>query len=54
VVSDYDAAHRILSITKAREMGLDKDMTKTGADRRIELCPRAVAIVERQLRRECS
>jgi integrase len=50
VVSDYDAAHRILSITKARVMGLDKDMTKTGADRRIELCPRAVAIVERQLR----
>ena len=50
VVSDYDAAHRILSITKARVIGLDKDMTKTGADRRIELCPRAVAIVERQLR----
>jgi len=49
-VSDYDAAHRILSITKARVMGLDKDMTKTGADRRIELCPRAVAIIERQLR----
>ena len=33
-----------------RVMGLDKDMTKTGADRRIELCARAVAIVERQLR----
>jgi integrase len=50
VVSDYEAAHGILSISKARVHGIDKDVTKTGEDRRIVLCPRAIAIVERQLR----
>lgn len=49
VVSDYDATHGVSSITKARVQGIDKDMTKTGEDRRIVLCPRAVAILERQL-----
>ncbi len=49
LVSDYDAAHRVLSITKARVQGIDKNMTKTGEDRRIVPCPRAVAILERQL-----
>jgi hypothetical protein len=39
-----------LNITKARVYGIDKDVTKTGEDRRIVLCPRAVAIIERQLR----
>ena len=39
-----------MSITKARVLGIDKDVTKTGEDRRIVLCPRAVAVVERQLR----
>jgi hypothetical protein len=29
---------------------MSKDVTKTGEDRRIALCPRAVAIIERQLR----
>ena len=33
-----------------RVLGLDKDTTKTAEDRRIELCPRAVAVLERQLR----
>jgi integrase len=49
VVTDYDATHGTLSVTKARVAGLDKDVTKTGEDRRIVLCPRAVAILERQL-----
>jgi hypothetical protein len=38
-----------LSITKARVGGIDKDVTKTGEDRRIVLCPRAIAVLERQL-----
>lgn len=45
VVADYDAAHGVLSITKARVLGIDRDVTKTGEDRRIVLCPRATAIV---------
>jgi integrase len=48
LVSDYDRAHRTLSITKARVAGVDKDVTKTGNDRRIVLSPRAVAVLERQ------
>jgi integrase len=50
VVTDYDAAHGVLSIAKARVLGIDKDVTKTGEDRRIVLCSRARAIIERQLR----
>jgi integrase len=38
-VTDYDANHRILSVTKARVNGVDQDTTKTGKDRRIALCP---------------
>jgi integrase len=50
VVTDYDAMRGVLSITKARVNGIDKDVTKTGEDRRVVLCPRAIAIIERQLR----
>jgi hypothetical protein len=50
VVTEYDAAHGVLSITKARVGGIDKNVTKTGEDRRIVLCPRAIAVIERQLR----
>jgi hypothetical protein len=50
VVTDYDRAHRILSVSKARVDGIDKDCTKTCEDRRIKLCRRAVVILERQLR----
>ena len=50
VVTDYDAAHGVLSITKARVLGIDKDVTKTGEDRRIRLCRRAITVIERQLR----
>jgi integrase len=48
-VSDYDQVNGVLSVTKARVDGIDKDCTKTGEDRRIQLCRRAVAIPERQL-----
>lgn len=50
VVTDYDAAYEVLSVTKARVLGIDKDVTKTAEDRRIRLCPRAIAVIERQLR----
>jgi integrase len=49
-ITDYDRPRGVLSVTKARVGGIDKDCTKTGEDRRIVLCPRAIAIVERQLR----
>ena len=50
VATDHDAAHGVLSITKARVLGIDKDVTKTGEDRRIRLCRRAITVIERQLR----
>jgi integrase len=50
VVTDYDRTHRILSVSKARVDGIDKDCTKTYEDRRIKLCRRAIVILERQLR----
>jgi len=50
LATDYDAAKGVMNITKARVCGIDRDVTKTGEDRRVVLCPRAVAIIERQLR----
>jgi integrase len=54
VVGDYDLRKRIVAVTKARVLRRDKDRTKTGVDRDVDLCPRAVAILERhlELRRE--
>jgi integrase len=49
VVSDYDHANGVLSITKARVQGIQRDVTKTGEDRRVELCPRAIEILETHL-----
>jgi integrase len=49
VVSDYDAVNGVLSITKARVAGINRDRTKISEDRRVELCPRARAVLERQL-----
>lgn len=49
VVTDYDAANGLLSVTKARVAGLDRDRTKTGEDRRVVLCARARSVLERQL-----
>jgi hypothetical protein len=48
-VSDFDPTHGTLTISKARVGSIDKDSTKTGEDRRIELCPRALQVLNRQL-----
>ena len=50
VVSDFDPVHGTLSVTKARVAGVDRDRTKTGEDRRVQLCARARAVLQRQLR----
>jgi integrase len=50
IVTDFDASRGTLSVTKARVDGIDRQSTKTGEDRLFELCPRASAILERQLR----
>jgi integrase len=49
VVSDFDVARGSLSVTKARVAGIDKDSTKTGEDRHMALCPRALNVMNRQL-----
>ena len=49
VVSDFDPIHGTLTVSKARVGGVDKDSTKTGEDRCIELCPRALRVLKRQL-----
>jgi integrase len=48
-VSNYDVARGTLDVTKARVNGTDKDSTKTGDDRRIVLCPRAIGVLNRHL-----
>ncbi len=48
VVRDYDFAHGTLDVTRARVDGVNKDSTKTRDDRRIVLCPRAIAVLRRQ------
>ena len=40
----------IISINKARVFGVDRCKTKTGDDRRVQLCPRALSVLRRQLR----
>lgn len=49
LVTDFDAARGALKVTKARVAGIDKDSTKTGEDRRMELCTRALDVLNRQL-----
>ena len=49
LVSDCDVAQGKLSVTKARVMARDKDRTKTSEDRLIELCPRALEVLNRQM-----
>ncbi|HEY4211557.1 MAG TPA: DUF3596 domain-containing protein [Steroidobacteraceae bacterium] len=48
-VCDFDALMKVLKVNKARVYGIDKDNTKTDEDRQVELCPRAVEILEHQL-----
>jgi integrase len=49
VLSDLDLVNGIVSVNKARVAGVDRCQTKTGEDRRITLCPRALAVLKRQL-----
>jgi len=49
LVSDCDIAQGKISVNKARVMARDKDRTKTSEDRLIELCPRALEVLKRQL-----
>ncbi len=49
VVSDYDVVNGVLSVTKARVAGVDRDRTKIDEDRRVVLSPRARSVLERQL-----
>ncbi len=49
-VSDFHSGRGTLSVTKARVEGIDKNTTKTREDRVFELCPRALAVLDRQLK----
>ena len=49
-VQDYNAHSGTLAINKACVMGIDKDCTKTRQDRVVQLCPRAIFVLERQLK----
>ncbi len=49
LVSDCDIGQGKIKISKARVAGRDKDRTKTSEDRMINLCPRALDVLERQL-----
>ena len=44
-----NVARGTLTVTKARVAGIDKDSTKTDEDRRVELCPRALDVLNRHL-----
>jgi integrase len=48
-VLDFDPIHGTLNVNKARVAGVDKASTKTGDDRRIELCPRAQNVLSRHI-----
>ena len=49
LVSDCDVGQHKINVTKARVLSRDKDRTKTSEDRLIELCPRALEVLQRQL-----
>ena len=49
LVYDYDRANGVLDINKTRVDGRDRYSTKSRKDRRVRLCPRAIAVLERQL-----
>jgi integrase len=49
LVSDCDLAKGTIAVTKARVMARDKDRTKTSEDRSVQLCPRALEVLKRQL-----
>ena len=47
--SDCDLVHGTIAVTKARVMGRHKDRTKTSVDRFVELCPRALEVLNHQM-----
>jgi integrase len=49
VLDDLDLANGIISVNKARVSGVDRCKTKTGEDRRVQLCPRARSVLKRHL-----
>jgi len=49
-VTDYDTTNGVLSVTKARVAGIDRDRTKVAEDRRVVLCPRARSVLDCQLK----
>jgi len=49
IVSDIDLTNGTVGVNKARVAGVNRCQTKTGEDRRITLCPRALAVLKRQL-----
>jgi integrase len=50
VVTDYDADNGVLSITKSRVSGIDRDRTKIAEARHVVLNARARSVLEHQLR----
>jgi integrase len=50
MLADLDLAHGIVNIHRARVAGVERNCTKTGEDRRVTLCSRALLVVKRQLR----
>ncbi len=50
LISDYDAINGTLRVSKACVAGKDKNCTKTGEDRIVTLCPRAICALARQLK----
>jgi integrase len=48
-VADCDLTQGKVLVSKARVMRHDKDRTKTGEDRLVDLCPRALEVLKRQL-----
>ena len=50
VLADLDLENGLVSVNKARVSGVDRCKTKTGEDRRIQLSPRALSVLRRQLR----
>jgi integrase len=49
VLTDIDLENGVISVSKARVSGVDRCKTKTGEDRRVQLCPRALMVLKRQL-----
>ena len=45
VLTDIDLENSIISVNKARVSRVDRCKTKTGKDRRVQLCPRALLVL---------